>query len=171
MLLETIRMVTNGLNSPTYGVNTQLLGIVTGSGDVLPTNVVAYDETRNADVAVGRYPEDALPCLTVTLDGQVLLEGEVTSGYRDATVNVTIRYLTQDVETHRGNSDVYYTLRAVQRALRQFNANANAADRLLNDVQVLECLDITHINLFMNIDDIYCTGAIRASFRVRDINP
>jgi hypothetical protein len=164
-------MVTDGLNNSTYGVSAQLVSVPTGSGEVLPTSVTAYDETRNADVAVGRYPEAWLPCLTVTLDGDVQLDGEVISGYRDATINVTIRYLTRDIEAHRGNSDVYYVLRAVQRALREFNSNANAADRTRNDVQILECQDITHINLFINIEDIYCTGAIRATFRVRDINP
>ena len=170
MILETLRMVTNGLNSSVYGVNVQLQTITTGSEDRLPESVTAFDETRNADVAVGRYPEP-LPCLTVTLDGEVELDGEVTSGYRDATVNVVVRYLTKDIEAHRGNSDVYYVLRAVQRSLKQFNSNTYAADRSLHDIHIIECLDISHLSLFMQIEDIYCTGAIRASFRVRDINP
>lgn len=171
MLLEVIRMVADALADNTIGVNAQLVTLTVDAGDTIPTSITTIaDETRNGHVAVGRYPT-TLPCLTVTLNGQVNLDGEVISDYRDAEVSIMIRYVSQDVDTPQGNSNAYYTLRAVVRALREFNRNTNESLRSRNGIHVLECKSLTHVQLFENIDDAYVTGGIEVTFHVRDTTP
>jgi hypothetical protein len=171
MLLETIRMVADALANNTIGVNAQLATLTVDAGDALPASIVTVaDETRNGQVAVGRYPT-TLPCLTVTLNGQVELDGEVVSSYRDAEVSILIRFVTQDADTAQGNTNAYYTLRAVVKALREFNRNTNESLRSRNGIHVLECKSLTHVQLFENIDDAYVTGGIEVTFHVRDTTP
>jgi len=171
VILETIRCVADGLDNVTYGVNAQLVTVQVDTGDATPPQLAGvFDETRNDQVAVGRYPE-TYPCLVVTLDGQVSLQGEVTSNYRDAEVTLLIRYVQRSVDTSQARTDGYYTLRAVQKAMKQFFSNANASDRVRNDIQIIECLNFEHIQMFDNIDDAMVTSGIRVTMFVRDSQP
>ena len=171
MILETVRMVADALAHSGYGVNVQLATLSLDGGDPVPSPIaVIADETRSPDVAVGRYPTTT-PCLTVTLEGNVSLDGEVISDNRDADVTILIRYVTRDVDAASGNADVLYTLRAVQKTIRAFNSNTNAIDRVRNAIQILECLSMEHASLFDSIDDVVCTGGVRVTFKVRDTNP
>lgn len=171
MILETLRLVTNALNNATYGVNAQLdtLGLV--AGDTAPPHVFTIvDETRDNQVAVGRYPT-TLPALTVVLVDDVTMWGQVQSDIRDGTIAVLIRYVFTNVETAKGNSDVFYTLRAVEKTLTTFNSPDSESDRILNNIQIVSCDTIIHTHLFENIDDAYVTAGLKATFRVRDITP
>lgn len=171
MILETIRAVADGLANVTYGVNAQLQTIQKDGSDATPQNVVGvYDETRSDEVAVGRYPK-AYPHLTVTLDGAVDLQGEVVSGNRDAEVTVLIRYVQKNVDSSMGRTDAYYTMRAVQKALKTFFSNAQAADRNRNNIQIIECQGFEHIQMFDNVDDAMVTSGIRVTMFVRDAQP
>ena len=171
MILETIRLVANALATGSYGVNTQLSSLTLDVGDTVPPSLVTVvDETRNDEVAVGRYPE-TYPCLVVTLDGSVELQGEVTSNYRDAEVTVMVRYVQSNIETAQARTDCYYTLRAVQKCLKTFFSNLQAADRSKNNVQVIECLSFEHVPMFENINDTMVTSGIRIKMFVRDITP
>lgn len=171
MILETIRMVADALATGSYGVNTQLASIPVGSDSTPPSILLIADETRNDEVAVGRYPEE-YPCLVVTLDGNVELMGEVISDYRDAKqVTVMVRYVQSNIDTAQARTDTYYTLRAVQKCLRTFFSNLHAEDRSLNDIQVIECLSMTHVPMFENINDTMVTSGIRITMFVRDTTP
>lgn len=171
MIVETIRMVADALATGSYGVNTQLASLPLDTGDTVPANVVTIaDETRDDEVAVGRFPS-SLPALVVTLDGNPTLQGDVVSGIRDGTISVVIRYLTTDVESSKSVTDTYNTLRAVARTMKTFNSNAQSAARSRNDVQIIECLGIEVTQTFKQIDDANNTGAVRVQFRVRDVAP
>lgn len=171
MIVETIRAVADALSTGSYGVNTQIGNLtVDGTDDRPPQIAVIADETRSDEVAVGRYPTQ-YPCLVVTLDGNPTLSGDVVSGTRDGEVSVVIRYITKDAESAKSVVDVYNTLRAVMRTLKQFNSNSQSSDRLRNDVQVVECLSVEVTQTFNQIEDVFNTGAVKATFRVRDVLP
>lgn len=169
MLLETLRMVTDALNSATYGVNTKLSGLSIDSGDSIPTSLAAIvDQTRSQDVAVGRYPAE-FPCLVVSLNGDTQLNGFLYSDVRDGNVSVVIRYITQAENMATGVSEGFYVLRAVQQTLADFVSNDQAADRSRNNVQILEMTELVHRQMFENIDDANVVGALQTTFKVRDI--
>lgn len=173
MILETIRSCTAALNNVNYGVNRQITSMSFDGSDTTPTLLPSngiVDETSNDQVAVGRYPEVS-PCLVVTLDGSVQLDGEVVSNYRDAEVTLLIRYVSRDSEHAKGRSDSYYTLKAIQKVVRQWMSNENSSDRIRNNVQIIECLNIEHVQMFELIDDIIVTGGIHLTLKVRDIDP
>ena len=171
MILESIRAVADALNSTSYGVNVQFDTMAFDGTDSAPPDIaVVADETRDNSVAVGRYPT-TFPALVVTVDGDTVLDGEVVSDNRDGDISIIIRYLTKNADTAEGNSETLYTLRAVQKCLRDFNSNTNVGDRVRNNIQIIECLKIEHLQLFENISDANITGGIRATFKVRDAQP
>jgi hypothetical protein len=171
MLLETIRMVTDALNSSVYGVNTKLAGLSIDSTDSVPTSLAAIvDETRSDEVAVGRTP-NTYPLLAVTLDGDTSLNGFLFSEIRDGSVTLVIRYITESQNAAVGNSEAFYVLRAVQQTLADFVSNDNASDRVRNNVLILEMTELQHVNMFENINDALVVGALKPTFRVRDIAP
>lgn len=171
MILETIRMIADALESEVYGVNVQLQTLFINLEDTTPDDVeYVADETRDADVAVGRYPE-AYPCLVVTLDGTVPLNGEVVSNYRDGELNIIVRYIHDSIETAKARTNAYYTLRAVQKCLRVFFSNLYAEDREQNGVQILECLSVEHVPMYDNISDTMVISGLRVKMFVRDTTP
>jgi hypothetical protein len=171
MLIETLRMVADALATGSIGVNAQLASLPRDSTDEAPPAVIGvFDSTRSAQVATGRYP-NVFPSLVVTLDGNVPLDGEVMSNIRQAAVTVLIRYITKDIASEQGNQATYYTLRAVQKALRDFLSNTHSDMRSRNDIHITVCDSMEHVELFQPIDDASCTGGIRATFKVRDIQP
>jgi hypothetical protein len=171
MILETIRMVADALASSTYGVNVQLATLpVDGTDTIAPDIATIVDETRSDEVAVGRYPT-ALPCLIVTQNRSLTVQGDIASDNRDGEVTILIRYITTETGTAQANTWVLYTLRAIQRALRQFNTNAHAADRNRGYIQNIECLSMEVVEVFENIDDAHITGGLKATFKVRDTLP
>lgn len=171
MIIETIRAVADALTTGSYGVNYQIQNLSVESGDVQPPQIVEIvDETRSDEVAVGRYPKN-YPCLVVTLDGNPTLQGDVVSGVRDGEVSVVIRYITKDADSAKSVVDTYNTLRAVMRTLKEFNSNIRSADRMRNDVQIIECLNVEVTQTFQQLEDSFNTGAVKATFRVRDIQP
>jgi hypothetical protein len=171
MILEIIRMVTDALNDNTIGVNAHLLNIPVDGSDSVPEQIVTIvDETRNNQVAIGRYPTE-FPALVVTLDGTQPIEGDVLSDLRNAEVTVLIRYLCKNTDTLKGNCDTYYTMRAVQRCIQDFTGSLNMVYRVRNNIQIVDCISMEHLQLFENIEDANITGGIRATFKVRDAQP
>lgn len=171
MILESIRSITDALDNVSYGVDVQLSNVSRDTTDTIPSALAGvFDETRSDEVAVGRFPE-VFPSLVVTLEGTVNLQGEVISSYRDAEISVMVRYVQDDTDGAKARTDAYYTLRAVEKCLRVFFSNLQAADRLRNNVQILECKLMEHVPMFDNINDGMVTSGIRVVMYVRDIQP
>lgn len=172
MLVETIRMVADFLQDGTGGVNQQLSGMTYDGSDTAPPSIVTFaDETRNLTAALHRTPQ-SLPCLLVTIDDDTPLEPDVVSDIRYGEVTVLVRYISEDVETNEGNRDTYYTMRAVEKCLRDFLAdNGGSTNRNRNGIQIVETVRMTHTRLFENINDKQVTCGLRVTFKVRDTQP
>ena len=172
MILETLRAVTDALNSEIFGVNVQIPNVTRDSGDSEPPTIsAAYDETRSNAVAVGTLDNITYPLLAVTLDDTVTLNGEVTSGYRDATITILIRYMTRDSETALARSHGYYTLRATEKALAAYMENTHITDRVRNGVQLISSTGVEHIPMLEMYEDAIITGALRVELFIRDTTP
>jgi hypothetical protein len=135
-----------------------------------PTMSVILDETRNDMVASGRYP-NTLPALIVTVNDNTKLNAETYSDVRDADVSLVIRYIQFDNANSNGTQNCLYTLRAVQQCLGTWMKSDNVSQRVRNNIQVIECLSIEHVPIWPTIEDVACVGALRYTFRVRDISP
>jgi len=171
MILETIRSLTDGLANATYGVNVKLTSVLLDGSDTRPSSIVTItDETRDAVVARGRLPE-ALPGIAVSLHDPVTADGEVMTSYRDGTITLAIRCAAQVSDTDKGNSSIYYIMRAIQECLKDYHSNANASDRLRNNVMIGECTDMQiHPPYHPNEDNIIA-GGMTVTYSVRDITP
>lgn len=171
MILEVIRMVADALGHDEYGVNAKIAALPVDEGDSAPSTVVTIaDETRNGDVARGRFPSGR-PCLTVMLHQSVELDPEKQQGIRDGEVDVVIRMVVEDVESENGNRDTYYVLRAVKQTIAAFMDNANVADRSRNDIQIKQVLGMQAVTQFQRVEDGIITAAIVLKLAVRDIQP
>ena len=173
MILETIRMFADALATGSYGVNAQLTSLTYDGSDPRPASITTVaDETRNNQVAIGRYPSD-YPCLTVELDegATVVMSGEIGTNNREAEIPVMVRYVQTNLEGDTGNQDAYYTLRAVEKCLAVFMDNVNASDRVRNYIQILVCNAVEHVELNESTEDAFVTGGLRVRFHVRDIAP
>lgn len=173
VLLETIRMVTAALNNPTYGVNAQLPTLNLDSGDTTPADIpLITDETVNGEAARGRVPKETRPVIAVMLAEDVdVPPEEANTGIVDSEVKVDIRIATSDVETQRGATDQYYYMKAVERCMREFLNNTNAADRSRNGVLLESCTIMGSLRLHLPIDDEDIHGGIRVTLQVRDTQP
>lgn len=164
MVKETIRMCSNALASDEYGVNFFL------SGSSVPL-VVVGDETRDNEVALGN-PMTPFPSLSVILGEPLELDGEVMTSYRDGIdMTLLIRYMGREVGVAQGVSDMWDTMRATQRCLRQWLSNDNAVDRQLDDVQVIAATGMTVLPNSVGAEDVMIPGGILLRLRVRDIAP
>ena len=173
MVLETLRMVQAGLASTSYGVNVQIASGSFANGDTGPAQVATIlDETRSAELAQGILPTGmSVPAVVITLNNSPDLAPEVESGNRDAHIELAITVAVRDPNTETANTNTYYTLRAVEKALRQFLSNAHSADRALNSIQIVNATGMIHNKQFKNPDDGLITGSLVVTFLVRDIAP
>ena len=87
-------------------------------GDTLPPQIASIsDETRDNEVAVGRYPT-IYPGLIVTQRGVTSMEGEVYNfDYRDGEVTVMIRYIISEVDSHMPIVRLYTLLEQLRSVL------------------------------------------------------
>lgn len=173
MILETVRVVSAALENLTYGVNAQLASLDIDSGDTVPTNIVTIgNETEDFLVAMGRVVTP-FPSLSVALDGDADLDGEVLTTIRDAEIPIAIRMGLSNDQAQNGLRDTYYYLRAVIKTLRDLSSNSNIADRTRNNICVAEILELTHRPLFREIEDTngIVTGQLIVTYKVRDVNP
>lgn len=171
MILEAIRSLTDGLANATYGVNVKLASLQLDGSDVRPSSIVTIaDETRDSVVARNRLPQ-TLPGIAVALQDAVTADGEVMTSYRDATITMSIRYGVDQSDTDIGNANIYYVMRAIEECLKDYHSNANASDRLRNNVIIGECTDMQiHPPYHPNEDNII-VGGLSVTYKVRDIAP
>lgn len=167
MVKETLRLLTDALNHPTYGVNIQLDQI---AGSTAP-NVTAYDETRNDQVAMGHNAEP-YPSLNVVLAEPANMQGEVHTSLRDGiSLPIAIGYVGRNTDSAEGVCHLWDTIRAVQFCLRDWLRNENAADRELNNVQVVSCTEISVLPNMVGPNDALVPGGLIATLYVRDVYP
>lgn len=179
MILETIRAITdclisgsNTMPSGSGSVNYILSNLPLDGADNRPVSMsIITDETRSDIVASGRYPVQ-LPSLIVTFTDTAKLNGETYSDVRDADISLSIRFIQFDPSvTSNSTADAFYTLKAVQKCLALYMSSDNVSQRIRNNIQIIECLSIEHVPMWGAIEDSVCTGALKYTFRVRDITP
>ena len=166
MISETISLVQNALENPTYGVNTFL----SSSGLTLLEGV--YTETDTYWVCVGGEPKE-FPVLIVTLSDEVnFIMPEVRTSIRDVEIPIAISYWNKLVNTATGADHLYQTLSCVMNTLRQWSKNENAADRIDGQYQIQEMVNIRQTTRAVSQDqDVNLLASLLITFRVRDTNP
>lgn len=173
MILETIRTVTDALVTGSIGVNAQLTSLDYDAGDSAPTNILTItDETENYLAALNR-PAEPTPSITVALNADVDMDGEVMTSYRDGEIELAVRIALNNDQVQNGLRDIYYYSRAIEKCLRDLARNENASMRLRNNIQVQEILEMTHRPVFREVDDATTTltGQLVVTWKVRDIAP
>lgn len=175
MILETVRIVADWLDSVTTGVNTYR----TGGGSVpLDTGVTAFpavtvrDSTRDGRVARGQVPPLAnLPALLVTPADQPI--DQAVPGVRpwppDALVTVLVRYACKASDTAAAERDTSQTLRAVWRCIGQLMVTtAGETARTRNSVQLQSIRSLQMATLYEANEDVTVTGGVLVTCQVRD---
>lgn len=180
MELETIRAVYAGLTDATIGLNAQIDGLTKDTNtDALPTHVAAFynyadhpwvaRKTLNRDEAVANNV--ILPCVTVYLDQPPILDPEVETIYRNGSVPVVIAYLSIEADEGKRMRDALYVNRAIQRFLRRFDDNSNAAMRFRNNVNVYIAKSLTQYTPFQLGGDALTAAATLVTYQCRDHAP
>jgi hypothetical protein len=175
MLIETIRSLSDGLQSGTYGVNVQITGLPLDGADPRPATMsLIANSTKARWVAQSALPPSGsvFPCLAVYLE-ETELDPEVRGGVplREGKVNVHIRAFDRDSQTDRGLTDMYYVMRAIERCIKTYMSDAHWTERVRNNIQIEECLTLNILNDTTFHDDNLISGGLKATFRVRDLSP
>lgn len=165
MVKETLTMVKSALEDPTYGVNVFL-----AASSSLQIATIG-SEVDNVEVAMGN-PAKPYPSLSITLNEPLQLVGEVDTYYRDGIdLAVAIAYLGRDVNMQEGNAEMWDVMRCVQKCLRQWLKNDNAADREYNGIQVIASTGMEVLPNTSGPEDILIPGGLIIRLRTRDIQP
>lgn len=176
MILETLRLLTDRMNSATAGVNAKLAGVPRTSGDAQPPSLALIaDETRNLHAAFGRMPDQATsyPCLLVSQPqvGNTLDPHAMAAAQRDGSIHVLIRYGQLESDAVKGTRDLHYTLRALQRVIEDWMQTAPESQRTANSVCVWHIEELVVQSAWADVGDKICTGGMLVTFRVRDLAP
>ena len=172
MILETVRIVADWLDHPTYGVNALASSVPRDDGvDVFP-RVVVRDSTRDGRVTRGQLPPvDDLPALLVTPTDQPLEQASSTvrPWPPDATVSVLVRYATQRLDTAQAERDTSQTIRAIWRCIGQMmTTTAGETARTRAAVQLYSVPNMQAATMYEDNADVIVTGGVLVTCRVRD---
>lgn len=172
MILESLRIVTDALRDPAYGVNAQLDGIPVDDEDAVPEQVVFIgDSTRDEEVAEWIAPP-RVPAIYVVQASPASLEGDSPTGRRDGErIALGLWYIGRDSDRARSNTSAHYTLRAVVRTLDTLFSNVNAADRTRNSVSLIDLDSLTWGEASASIGEKGASGAVVMIARARDMAP
>lgn len=184
MRLEVVRMVADWLRDPTNGVNAQIPNVPLDEGDEMPPLIpvvesedgeapAIYDATRHEWVARRQDPPN-LPCLYITTEGPVDLNGEEMTGtYNDTETGmvVAVRYLVAEADLQKGIAAGEYTLRAVKRAMKVFMAQEHDADRTRNFICIYALDRVSYHPVVEGVGQSRVAGALTLEFNVRDAAP
>ena len=171
MVRETIKLYTNALRHPTYGVNAQLLALPLEDGASRPDPFqLITNELENGTVA-RRYVNVDEPNISVALAQPADLDPAVITTVRDAEITLAVNITLANTDTEVGHDNTYTVMRAIERATAAFLKPANAADHQLNAIEVYQCTRMTH-----EVTDAYeestpLVGVLTLSFKVRDTLP
>lgn len=182
MHLEVIRTVKDWLagtlldyQGVNQGVNAQLAGVPKDVGDAAPSNVAFFgDVTRDDQVAQQAIPVN-VPAIFVSAATPGEEDGEIKPGppgVRDARdLGIVIRYLRRDCNTAKAFQDTGYTLRAIKRSLKQMVRSENYGTIRRNSIAIRTQLSITSGMAAEWEGAAGVTGAVIATYYVRDEAP
>lgn len=169
MIFETLTMLTNALNHPSYGVAAQYPTIPTGSltVPVIPPQVIV-SELTHAQLATDAY-EGPYPALLVMQADDVQLVQRNASDARDATeYTAAIAFMGNALPQNTAVSAALLTMKAVQRSLEALFSNENAEDRELNGVQLWTYTTMTQSPVQNNPNDKKQDCVLKIVMMVRD---
>lgn len=176
MILETMRAWADWLGDATYGVNAQLATIPLDGSDTAPDAVaIVADETRNGTAARRQIP-DTLPALLVRLQQSGTLVPNIgpNTAVRDGEIPLLTAYAATNADSAKGNRNAVYTLRAIEKSLRDFMdpsiAAANTA-RMRGNIQILSVTGLEHVTTYEPLEDRDVLAALIVTFQVRDTAP
>lgn len=172
MILECLRIISDALKHPSYGVNAHLATVPLDGNDPMPPLVtLVADETTNGAVARGYVP-DTFPSVFVSMHGSARMMGEVMTFERIGHIPIMVGVALSDSQSERGSANVYYTLRAVEQCIRDLMRNTNSAVRTRNDILVFGIEgEIEHMQLTAPEKDGPVTAGLLMTFEVHDTNP
>lgn len=179
MMLETIRILANGLGDPDLGVNVQLQSVPICTGDKRPDKVKKIlDITRSKQaVELQRTGTEAgpdWPVIVVLGPEEVIWKGEVNTTIRDTRgFPVTMFYITKDVDDDLAVCASAYTMRAMVMCLRQLEQNQyQVSKRSLNGINVISLNNITTSLISFRLKNgSLISGMVRVEAFVRDVTP
>lgn len=172
MILEGCRLITDWLNDGTNGVNALLTTTPRDGGDSQPANLASIvDATRDGNVARLRLPE-TLPGIAVVPLPVEQLQPHVVVIDCEGELQLAIRVAISKTATEQGFRDSSYYLRTIIRSLRRFNAATNApSSRQRNNIYLEACSELRMVQLWEATEDSIVTGAVLATYHVRDMLP
>lgn len=175
MIRTTLRALTDAFNSVTYGINVQIGALQLEGSDTRPATMsLIANELSAGWVATGNLPPSgSVPAIGIQLLEQVEMDGEIQGGAarREAHITIYSRVILRQSKTEKGNLDMYYSLEAMEKCIGVFMSAAKESDRLRNNMQICECTTMTHTKDMSFVDDNVMAGGIKATFRVRSLNP
>ena len=178
MELETTEMLTswtNGTAVPAYGVNALLAGIPRSAGHPLPADLRIVSELTDGWVARDQAPQGELdrgPILALSIWSPTTLEPMVhTDTHLDSEVELMMRFLLKDAESHEGTRDIRYYQRALRRSLVGLMLNEHAEHRLKNAILIYELVRLRQAEIFADKRDTPVAIGTIATFKVRDEQP
>lgn len=179
MFVEVLDMTKAAFTNGTYGVNQQLLQIVTGSGHTIPPQINTVEtEIDNNNAALMTTPDfDAnalsVPAIQIFLPHQnIIVTSDVISGTQDADVAVLARLVYRRSDSAAAFRDFLYTMRAMKMCVNAFIDDANGNDRLLRNVQIIYfAKDLEVVETGAALGSTWVTGGLLITFRVRDLTP
>lgn len=172
MNLEPVRLLADWLADAgqfaggASGVNAMMAAVPRDAGDPAPPAVTVFDETRDGNSARGDLPA-TLPAIIVTSREIPQLDGEVATYTRDGVIELVVRYACEKADTKAALRDSSYTLRAVLKSVRQFNADT----RSRNQLDVYSCLDLRFVAMWTPYESGVVTGGLIGRWQLRDNIP
>lgn len=175
MILETVRSLADALATTgnSYSVNTLLPLVLRDATDSEPPAITVFaDETRDPEVALRRTSNLAnRPALLLTIPRDVEFNGDLSSDVRDGTVTVLMTLVYDNADTPEAKTDLLYTVRAIQSAVREYVNNTNEAVRTRNGIQIIACTGMNVAGIFAPLEDGSVSVDITVTFLVRDTIP
>ena len=170
-MLDVLRMVTDWLGNASHGVDAKLTALDFDGSDTKPTGSLTIgDETRNASVAVGKYPSTTFG-LAVQVQPMDTLDGQSATYTHDYDVPLLLRLNRQSSDAAAATRDLLYTLRATVQSLEAlFNDTIAAAvsARTRNGVQAQHIVSMGQALTREQREDNVVTAAIAITIRARD---
>lgn len=170
-MIEPVRMFADALADPTYGVNAQLTKLIDGgyfdTGDVVPTEVVVTDETRDDEAAIGRVGERSADYkVVVMLVGIDVADPNASVQHRQFLVTMGAVVTTTGDDASERLQDVGYILRALTRAVQWFFRDSPEASRQRNGVQFIAATSasLAHFQLSADSDQTSSGYKVQAEF-------
>jgi hypothetical protein len=178
MILNVPRMLASWCGGATHGVNALLASVSRDAGDPLPPNLATIvAEADSGRVARSQLPT-ARPCLAISCDHVLDLDGQVQVNTADGKVKVRFRLAVEEADTDTAIAQLGIYLRALTWSIRRFVDErfnpANDPSRTRNGIymETLEPQMASQIQWAPDQQDSSTvTAYLIATFQARDLSP